>query len=234
LAVSGNEKKVCIANETAWLPYYGKDLKDGGVITDIVRYAFKSEGYEIEVLWYPWKRALREVENGNCDALGGAFYTKGRAEVYNFSDPFWKTKQAFFKLKKRKISFGKLEDLKPYIIGIGRGYGLPESVENAKYLKFDEADNTSTNIRKLIFGRIDLIVDTIDHVHFRLDREFAEHKEKVQILGKPIDEDNLHVAFSKKIGMEKLKAFNRGLKKIKADGTFKKLLKKHGFQKREF
>ena len=42
----------------SWEPYYSETLPNGGVVTEIVRRAFEISGYQIEVTWLPWARAI--------------------------------------------------------------------------------------------------------------------------------------------------------------------------------
>ena len=51
------ERKLEIAT-TEYPPYYGKDLENGGFMTEIVVEVFKRAGYDAEIKFLPWKRAL--------------------------------------------------------------------------------------------------------------------------------------------------------------------------------
>ena len=57
---------LCLASEKTlnivadnYPPYYGEDLPNGGVLTEIIVEAFRRAGYELKIKWVPWKRAVK-------------------------------------------------------------------------------------------------------------------------------------------------------------------------------
>ena len=70
-----------------WAPYYSPDLPNGGYIPDITREAFKRVGYDFEVEYMPWKRALEMSRKGRYDGILGVFYSEERGEYFIFSLP---------------------------------------------------------------------------------------------------------------------------------------------------
>lgn len=133
-------------------------------------------------------------------------------------------------LKGRNIKYSKLEDLKPYTIGVGRGYSYPEKFISATYLKMEETTAAEHNIRKLLRNRIDLMVGSRKVILYLLQNNFPDSVNSLEILEPPLGALLLYVAFSKKSPdyQKKVEDFNRGLKMIKDDGTYEKILKKHG------
>ena len=53
-----------------WEPYYGKKLKEGGMITKLVTKAFEASGHKFTLKFTPWKRALSSVEKGKDQEAG--------------------------------------------------------------------------------------------------------------------------------------------------------------------
>ncbi len=90
------EKKVSLVTEPAWVPYYGRELKNGGYLTELTRQAFKAKGYSITVDWKPWARAVKESESGLYDGLLGTYYSEERAIKLAFSKPIDKDEIVFF------------------------------------------------------------------------------------------------------------------------------------------
>ena len=145
--VFAGDKIIILAHETSWAPHYGKDLKQGGYTVEIIREALKRVGYELETVWRPWKRAQVEAARGDYDGLGASYYNEERANEFAYSDPITTaTEVVFFKRTEDDIKYSKLEDLKPYKIGTGFGYGYPEEFIQADYLKKVEAYELKTNI----------------------------------------------------------------------------------------
>ena len=59
---------------TEYPPFYGKELKDHGFITEIIATAFERSGYQINVKFLPWKRALEKTKDGAYDGVFVQFY----------------------------------------------------------------------------------------------------------------------------------------------------------------
>jgi polar amino acid transport system substrate-binding protein len=216
---------------TEYPPYYGELLPNQGVITEIIREAFKHVGYEVKIKFLPWKRALEMTRQGEFDALYTAWYREEREQWFGFSEPLPIANViGFYKRKDRKISYRTLEDLRPYKIGIVRGYSNPVEFEQAK-LDTEEVTEDRLNIQKLAVGRIDLaLIDKIIGQHI-IDTELPESAQKLEWLNPPLKIDNQYLIFSKKCDdyREKIEDFNRGLHQIIEAGIVKAIIVKHGF-----
>jgi len=228
--VFAGDKIIVLAHETSWAPHYGKDLKQGGYTVEIIREALKRVGYELETVWLPWKRAQVEAARGDYDGLGASYYNEERANKFVHSDPIATTEVVFFKRTEDDIKYSKLEDLKPYKIGTGFGYGYPEEFAKADYLKKVEAYKLKTNITRLLHKRIDLIIGSRKAILFYLKQKYPDRINSLEILGNPLETLSLYVLFSKNKPnyKQKVEDFNRGLKMITEDGTYQKIMKKHG------
>ncbi len=225
------KKSIEIATEPAWEPYWGKDLLNGGFMVDIARQAFKRVGYDMNMNWMPWKRAEKLSYTGKYDGLLGCYFTEERTKKLEYSGPVAAAEVVLFELQGRNIKYAKLTDLVPYTIGVGRGYANTEEFDAADYLKKEEATDTRTNIRKLLKGRIDLMIDSKKVVQNILNINFPKEKDAVSVVEPVLQSRDLHIGISKANPNHKeiVKAFNRGLKLLKEDGTYDKILKQHGF-----
>lgn len=228
--VLAGDQIIVLAHETSWAPHYGKDLEHGGYAVEIIREALKRVGYELKIVWLPWKRAQVEAARGDYDGLGASYYTEERALQFAYSDPVATTEVVFFKRTEDTIHYTQLEDLKPYKIGTGFGYGYPEKFAKADYLQKIEAYELKTNIKRLLHKRVDLIIGSRESILFYLKQEYPDRIHSVEILGNPLETLSLYVPFSKKRPnyKQKVEDFNRGLKMIKEDGTYQKIMRKHG------
>jgi len=214
-----------------WGPYADENLENYGFTSEIISKAFERAGYRVSIAFKPWKRALIETEDGKYDAVYCAYYTDERAKIYGLSEPYAESILGFFKRKDRDIRFATLPDLKPYKIGVTLGYANSDEFDKADYFKKETSPADEVSIKKLEAGRIDLA--TMDkYVGFHiLNTTFKQGKEVIEFMEKPLVVNNLYVCFSRAVnGWEKKRAdFNSGLVQIKKDGTYDKILKKHGF-----
>lgn len=226
------DKTIVLANETTWAPHYGKELKDGGYTTKIIKEALKKVGYKLEIKWLPWNRALTLASKGVYDGLGACFFNEKRAKSFSYTDTIGSTDTSFFSLKNREFKYTSMEDLKNYKIGTAIGYGYPKVFTDAGYLKTQSVKDAKTNVIKLAKKRIDLTIGSKKVIQNIINTSYPEYKDSIVAIEPAIDSLPLFVAFSKqKDGYEqKVRDFNRGLKMIIKDGTFDAIMKEYGFE----
>ncbi|WLQ16207.1 transporter substrate-binding domain-containing protein [Hahella aquimaris] len=210
----------------------GDEEKQGGYLVEITREAFQRVGYETEFLFVPWSRALKRSIAGEYDVLLAAYYTKERAEKLAYSNPIGVAQVMLLKRKDSVISYQTIEDLKPYRIGhISNSKVSPEfDRAEAEYLDMEYAFDAETNIRKLLAGRLDLVVEKKQRIIQLLDTDFASEAHKLSFVNPPLHTNYFHNCVSKvNPDYQKIiQDFNLGLDIIRKDGTEARILKKHG------
>ncbi len=226
-----SEKKIFLTS-AEYPPYYGEKLENQGFVTEVIREAFKRVGYEVKVKFFPWARCEMMAKKGYFDGMFPPWHTKERAKWFVFSNPIPPPNTiGFYKQKDKKITFKTYQDLMPYRIGSVLGYSYPED-----FMKTDLRNNKSYTdemlITKLVQGRIDLaLIDKIQ-AEYLLKTKFPKQSDKFEFMEPPIEIKQQHLVISKRVKNAKkiISDFNRGLKTIIIDGTFKDILKKHGFK----
>lgn len=214
-----------------WPPYFGKNLENGGIMTEITTEAFKRTGWDYNLKFMNWNRAMGLAGKGKLDGVQGAYYNKERDKNFMFTDEIISANIVIFQKKGAGISYNSLEDLTGYTFGILRGWAYPEDFAKADYLQKEETDTPKTNILKLLKGRVDLIVGdklvTLDVAN----EHYPDRADRIEVLEPPLEEKPLHVIVTEKLEnhTEIVNDFNKGLKMLKEDGTFDKILEKHGF-----
>lgn len=214
-----------------WEPYYGSNLMNNGYITEITKEAFRAAGYEIDVWFVPWNRALHDARNEHYDALLGLYHSEERAKWVEYSQPIESVKNVFFTLKDRIITYGSLKDLSAYRIGIERGYAYSDEFDSANYLRKEPARKIEININKLLKGRLDLVAASKMVFLHNMKKKFPEKMHLIDVLDKPLTVNKIYNGFVKKKSKHKkwTADFNRGLKIIKNNGLYDRILEKHGF-----
>jgi polar amino acid transport system substrate-binding protein len=214
-----------------WSPYYGPNMKNKGPIAEIITQAFKRVGYEVKIDFITRAKLLEKLKTGKYDAGFSAYYSIQRAKDYIFSEPIGVcSRVAFLKKKTTQIIFKKLADLKSFRIGVTRAhiYDVPE-FDDAEFLNKIESTSNEANITNLIKGRIDLVI--IDKVvaQYLIDKKFMDNKSKLDFLDFTDRKGELYLIISKKseVSGQLKRDFNYGLKKIKEDGTFDRIVKKY-------
>ncbi|RPH42280.1 MAG: ABC transporter [Desulfobulbaceae bacterium] len=214
-----------------WEPYIGTKLKDQGYAAILTREAFKASGYSVEISFMPWARVVAMAREGKYDGYLPEYSAESLKADFLVSDPFPGGPLVLFKRKSDSITFTSLADLKPYKIGVVRDYVNTEEFDKALFLQKEVANNDTTNLRKLMGKRIDLVVMDKFVGIYLMKRDFPDHFEEIDILKSVLEEKSLHLCISKKSpgAEDKMKAFNEGLKIIKDNGMVETLLKENGF-----
>jgi polar amino acid transport system substrate-binding protein len=231
IKISRAERVVSLA-VAEWPPYVSHDLEAYGFTSEIVAEAFTRVGYTVKTSFMPWKRALHKVAEGAYDATYPAYYSEERTQLYAMSKPFFTAPMGFYKRKESPIAYQTLQDLQPYTIGIVRAYVNTAEFDAAAYLKKDIADDDEQNLKKLLKGRVDLIIiDKFTAQHI-LNTRMPEGKALLEFLEPPLDMKSFHLLVSRNIkdSEQTLHDFHRGLQEIVADGTISRILKKHNFE----
>lgn len=215
-----------------WEPYYGSKLLDKGYVSEITREAFKAAGYEIDIWFVPWNRALHDAKTGHYDALMGLYHSEDRAKWITFSEPIGAVQNVFFSLKGKNIRYETLEDLKPYRIGIERGYTYSKEFDEAGFLKKEPARKIEINFNKLLKGRVDLVAASKTVFLHNMKKKFPDQIAMLEVLPKPLTVNKIFNGFVKTKPDHKkwVGDFNRGLKIIRENGTYEQILAKHGFK----
>ncbi len=216
-----------------WKPYVSEELSNGGFTTEIVSRAFQRAGYRVEVHFMPWIRVLAEVKKGAFDAMYPAYHSERRSRVYALSNPIANGPLVLCKRSDRPIEYASLDDLKPYKIGVVRGYVNTPAFDAADYLDKRLVNSDKQNLLKVLTGRIDLaVIDKYTALQI-IETSIPKAEGKLDFLEPPLQVKPLYVGFCRKPGYRKrLEAFNRALKEMKSQGVIRSIYAGHGFSKK--
>ncbi len=214
-----------------WAPYYGVELDENGFVTALVTAAFERRGHSVSLDFMPWKRSLHRVEQGEADAVMGAYHSEERAQKYLFSDPFFTVTVGLAALPSLGIrEYKSLEDLKPYRIGINRGWVNSREFDAADFLMKDEATHQILNVRKLLAGRVDMIVTALGVLRYEITQWSGPAPREIVFLHPPLARHGLHLmaARANPEATAIIRDFNQGLAHIREDGTYAKIIARFG------
>lgn len=210
------------------------DEKRGGALVELTTIVFARMGMGVHIDYLPWTRVMKKGHAGKYDMILGAYYTKERARDFVYSHPIGKVELVFVKRAGEDIQFTSLEALRPYRIGYIRGAASnPEFEQAAKdFLHVEYVSYYEYNIRKLLAGRIDLLVDKKFMVEKTLREKYPEAVNKVEYLTPPLQSFAFHNMFPKIRPNHKmlLQMFNTGLLRIKENGILHQIYRRHYFE----
>lgn len=214
-----------------WEPYIGQNLKDMGYVAQVVNAALANSGHKLEIKYYPWVRTVRLANAGELNGYFPEYYSKEVELNCIFSEPFPGGPVGLFKRTGSKIKYNKLEDLKPYKIGVVRGYVNEAKFDAATFLNKQQVPDDITNIKKLLRNRIDLFVADKFVAFYLLNKELPYMKGQIEFIEPALENQELYVCFSRKVrNSEKISQdFNAGLKKLKESGRIEEIMARHGF-----
>ena len=186
-----------LANDP-WPPYTGETLPGKGIATEIVVTALHRAGYETQVTFVPWKRALEGTFDGTYDILITTSYNDERAKKVAYSDPYLSNVVRLIKRKDSAHKFNSIEDIRGLTVGVSKGYIYePEFDEATFFIKDNQGESVLANLKKLQAGRLDLIAEDELVVKYFLKENFSSEALEVNFLPKPLNTKNLHIIIRK-------------------------------------
>ncbi|MEO6172301.1 MAG: transporter substrate-binding domain-containing protein [Arenimonas sp.] len=221
-----------------WEPYIGTRMPDQGYAAALVRAAFADQGVKVEIEFYPWARALHLARTGEVDGLMPEYFDASREAEFQYSAAFPGGPLMLYKRRNDAIAFitdpvkkqdAALRALKAKRFGVVRGYLNTPVFDAATYLVKEEANDDATNLRKLVYGRIDLAVIDRRVAEHLIRTEYPDYARRIAPMEPALAENTLYIAFSRKAPRmrESLATFNRGLAAMRKDGRLEALYKRY-------
>lgn len=226
------ERTLRIATDV-WLPYENiSDKQSPGFSTEIIAGVLKSMNVAPETREFPWARAMKEVFDGNRDALYTAFWTEDRAKFCIYpEEPLTRDKWVFFvrRANAAKLSIASYADLKDRRIGILRGASITKEFWDIvrKYKNYEVVKTDELNFRKLARGRLDYVVTSYANGINLLKK--MKLSDEISHLETPvIKEDNLYIIFSRKtVKPDFVARFSASLKAFKQTAAYRAIHQKY-------
>lgn len=217
-----------------WEPYIGTKMPDQGYVAALIRAAFADQGMKVEIKFYPWARALHLARTGAVDGLMPEYFNPSRESEFEYSAAFPGGPLVLYKRRGDVTAFSidpvkkqdaALRALKAKRFGVVRGYLNTPVFDAATYLIKEEANDDATNLRKLVYGRIDFAVIDRRVAEHLIRTEYPDYANKIEPMSPALAEIPLFIAFSRMSPRKAvaLAAFNRGLAAMRADGRLNAL-----------
>ncbi len=202
------------------------EYKDGnriiGIDVDIARKIADYMGLEIEINDVSFDAITLELKNRKCDfAIAAMSYSDEKAENVDFSDTYYRAKQAIIVPVDSNIKSGK--DLHGKKIGVPLGFtGDIYCTENFPDSTIERYGKGSDAVLDLMNGRIDAVV--IDDTPAKKLVKLS--KNKTALLDDYLFEESYRIAVPKGES-ELLENINTTLERLKSDGEIEKIVSKY-------
>lgn len=214
-----------------WPPYTGKALPFGGATTEVVRAAFEKSGYQIEVEYRPWKRAIDMAAEGTDEVIAyfPGYHCQHR-EGFVGSEPLGNGPLGLTEHVDAAIYWRSLDDISEQQLKIGTVLGYSNTDEfDAKVLSGDiqvvPSNDDLTNLRKLLRRRIDaVVIDKLVLEYMKLtETSLRGDADKLRFDERPLEDKTLYLCFrGDETGRMLNRAFNAGLEQIDAEAIIER------------
>ncbi len=213
-----------------WPPYIDSEAPDKGFVSRIVVEAYQRAGIDARIKIEPWKRVADDVDKKKNISFGW-YYNSERAQKWLFSDEITQSRVVFAVRSDTDFTWNTLEDLKPYKIGITRGYSNGDEFDQFKgQLQIEEASSDEINFKKLLKGRFDLFpIDPLVGTLLLQTRFTPKQRKQIQfITEKPLASMGVHVVCAKTNDrcLHFIGKFNYGFAALQQEGVLKSIVEK--------
>jgi polar amino acid transport system substrate-binding protein len=216
-----------------WPPYVIGELGEdatSGVAVEIVKKIFSQiEGAMVRFPLIPWKRALREVEEGQSDGIGMLLKTPERQVYMLYTDALLTGENLIWSAggeTAARFEWASVEDLRGLRIGITQGYSygeiLDRSFENGDVVAVS-APTVERLFEMLANGRVNLALAN-DAVGYSLARKYPESGILPSI--RATNSETFYIGISRKSPAVKLMPMiNREIERLRADGSIDRIVR---------
>ena len=197
-----------------------------GLDTELVQAVMDYLKTDYKIKFLPWKRVVMMTDENRLDLAYQWVSKPIRFEKYLMIGPLRSGKTLFVVRKDSKIvSYTTLESLKPYRIGMIRGYSYSPEFDEASYLKKSPNAGDYKQLLQILLAekRVNMIIGDLHSVSFTA-KQLGVY-EQIRFLPKVLTERQRYVAFPKQKSA-KAGLFAHGLNAIRENGNYDKILKK--------
>ena len=221
-------KKYIIATDAKFAPFeYEKDGKYIGIDIDLLDAIAKLEGFQYELKPMDFKGIIPGIQANQIDAaIAGMSISDERKKILDFSDGYFQAGLcAVVKKDNNKIS--TLDDLKGKSFAVKKGtLGSKYAEENKDKLNatIKYFDDSPSMFQEVINGNSDVTFEDYPVIAYKLS---LESDTNLRIVGDRLYKDFYGFAVKKGTNKELIDKFNDGLKKLKDNGEYDKILEKY-------
>jgi len=119
--IAAEHKTVYVVGSKSYAPFYylGNDNIPRGLLVDLWNVWSEKTNTDIDFSCMPFSNCLSAVQSGEADAIAGFFFSEQRAEVFDYSEPFFQiTTHVFFR---SDLDIKSIHDTHGFKIGVVTG-----------------------------------------------------------------------------------------------------------------
>lgn len=212
-----------------WSPYVDDALPNNGLAIDLVTTALQRAGLSSELHLETWPRAYQGAASGADDVVAAIWPSSEREADLVFSDAYLSNDIIFLTRRGRSILYRNLDDLKGLKIGVVRQYAYGGGFD--EYPSLIKVINNALiqNLLLLRSGQLDLVIGDRWSIFYQLSTFLPDTLEEFDVLLQPLVRRGLSIGVSRQNPehAEIVEAFNKALRSIHEDGTYRQILARH-------
>lgn len=220
--VASAQKTYTIGTDVTFAPFEfaNQDNKYVGIDLDLIKAIAKEEGFKVEIKPLGFNAAVQALEAKQIDGvIAGMSITPERKQKFLMSDPYYKSGVVMAVAKKSKIK--SLKDLRGKRVAIKTGTDSADYANSIKQkygfttVTFDDSNNMYQDV---ITGNSAACFEDQPVMQYGINNGMA-----LKLVGKPAREGSYGFAASKN-NQALISKFNTGLKKLRANGQYDKII----------
>jgi len=227
-SVSAHAAPLRIVTE-AWPPFiFAEKGEVKGADKEVADHILSRLGYQVSWRLTPWRRALRDVESGEADAILDIGPHQNYLTTFLFTtEPMSSHETMLFHDRRRPFAFRSLSDLAGLVIGVSPGYlyNNDEFISSEAFFR-EPAPTFEANMQKLVRGRIDMVAMSKPVGLYTSDALGISHQIRYHPM--PLSQSDFFLAFTKAAGWAETAAeFSEALKVFKTTEQYQRILEKY-------
>ncbi|MBU3217897.1 transporter substrate-binding domain-containing protein [Clostridium estertheticum] len=221
-------KTYVISTDATYAPFeYEKDDKYIGIDIDLLASIAKLEGFKYELKAMDFKGIIPALQVNQVDgAIAGMGITDVRKKVLDMSEGYFESglsavgKKGNDKLKSEADFKGKIFAVKKGTLGATYAEGNKDKLgATVKYF-----NDTASMMQEVKNGNADVTFEDYPVIAYMIS---VDPNSGLKIIGNKLTTQNYGFAVKKGSNTELVTAFNDGLKKLKANGEYDKIVQKY-------
>ena len=222
---SDTNKKYLIACDSKYAPFsFEESGKYKGIDVEVLEAIAKEEKFEYELKPMDFDGIIPGITAGQLDgAIAGMSITDKRKEVLDFSDGYFVSGLSLV-VNKENTSINGENDLNGKSASIKKGTaGAKYAEDNEKKfgLKLNYYDDSPSMFQAVENKNNDFLLEDYPVIAYKIK---VDPNSKLKIAGQKLTNVDYGFAVKKGSNQELLKKFNEGLKKIKDNGQYDKIV----------
>lgn len=206
-----------------------------GYIVDVARMVFEAAGHTLVYKNVPWKRAISGTRSGKYTGAIGASKTDGEGFVFP-DEELARNVLAFYVRIESWWKFDGPASIEDVAVGVAAGYDYRHWLN--EYIQTHTGNDRRVqvvtgsyplkqNLKKLLYGRIDVVVDTEAAIRYKAKR--LGILDKIKPAGYGEEPAYIYIAFSPSLPESTMLArqLSDGIRELRQNGELKKILDRY-------